>query len=111
MMKRLSGIAQGLGGIRKSIRLTRKNFATLPVRNNVSRTKELMRIEQSNLQILKRLQHPKSDYSVEQMRADWKKNKRIIQNISEFPLIVASKPRTADSVVRQKHHSLQTSKI
>ncbi len=42
----------------------------------------------SNARLLKKLQQRKSDYEVEKMRKEWKKQKEVIKNISNYPVSI-----------------------
>lgn len=43
---------------------------------------------------MKRLQEKKSDYQTDKLNEDWKKQKAVIKNIANFPLIVKDGKRT-----------------
>jgi hypothetical protein len=58
--------------------------------NGVNRRRRLQDIEQSNVRLLRKLQERKSDYEVERMRRDWKKQKEVIKNISNYPVTIFS---------------------
>jgi hypothetical protein len=62
-------------------------------RNNKSlhgsfRRKQLENIEIENARLLKRLQEKKSDYKAEKMDEEWKKQKAVIKNIANYPLVI-----------------------
>jgi hypothetical protein len=63
------------------------------------RKKQLQDIEIENARLLKRLQDKKSDYDVERLKEDWKKQKRVIKNIANYPFVIkdGSKRRRGSS--------------
>lgn len=53
--------------------------------NIATRRKRLQDIEESNARLLKRLQERKSDYDVDRMRRDWRRQLELTKNISSHP--------------------------
>ena len=51
--------------------------------------------------MLKRLQQKKSDYDVQRLRQDWKKQKAVIKNIANFPLISKDSARRRRAISKQ----------
>lgn len=52
------------------------------------RKKQLTNIEIENARLLRRLQEKRSSYQAEKMNEDWKKQKEVIKNIANFPLVI-----------------------
>lgn len=52
------------------------------------RKKQLQNIEIENARLLKRLQEKRSDYDVDRLKDDWKKQKAVIRNIANYPFII-----------------------
>jgi hypothetical protein len=52
------------------------------------RKRQLENIEIENARLLKRLQERRSDYQVDKMKEDWKKQKAVIKNIANYPLVI-----------------------
>lgn len=52
------------------------------------RKKQLQNIEVENARLLKRLQEKKSDYQAQRLNEDWKKQKAVIRNIANYPIII-----------------------
>ncbi len=56
--------------------------------NSNFRKKQLQNIEIENARLLKRLQDKKSDYDTGKLKEEWKKQKAVIKNIANYPLIL-----------------------
>ena len=56
--------------------------------NSNFRRKQLQDIEIENARLLRRLQDKKSDYDAGRLKSEWKKQKKVIQNIANYPLIL-----------------------
>lgn len=56
--------------------------------NSNFRKKQLQNIEIENARLLKRLQQKKSDYEANKLKDQWKKQKAVIKNIANYPLII-----------------------
>lgn len=56
--------------------------------NSNFRRRQLQGIEIENARLLRRLQDKKSDYEADKMKQEWKKQKTVIKNIANFPLIL-----------------------
>ncbi len=56
--------------------------------NSNFRRKQLQNIEVENARLLKRLQDKKSDYEADKLNQEWKKQKEVIKNIANYPLIL-----------------------
>lgn len=56
--------------------------------NSNFRKKQLQNIEIENARLLKRLQEKKSDYDTGKLKEEWKKQKAVIKNIANYPLII-----------------------
>jgi hypothetical protein len=56
--------------------------------NSNFRKKQLQNIEIENARLLKRLQDKKSDYDTGKLKEEWKKQKAVIKNIANYPLII-----------------------
>ena len=52
------------------------------------RKKQLQNIEIENARLLKRLQDKRSDYDVDRLKEDWKKQKAVIKNIANYPFVI-----------------------
>lgn len=56
--------------------------------NSSLRRKQFQSIELENAKMLKRLQEKKSDYELGKMKKDWKRTKKRIQSITNYPIVI-----------------------
>lgn len=79
--------------------------------NVTTRRRRLQDIEVSNARLLKRIQERKSDYEVDKLRQEWKKQKEVIKNISSYPVRIWSDKRAGTSVAVVRQPRLELEKV
>lgn len=59
--------------------------------NQGFRKKQMEYIEVQNAKLLKRIMDKKSDYEAQRLQEEWKKQKQVIKNITNYPFIIRDK--------------------
>lgn len=59
--------------------------------NQGFRKKQMEYIEVQNAKLLKRIMDKKSDYEAQRLQEEWKKQKQVIKNITNYPFIIKDK--------------------
>lgn len=70
--------------------------------NVTFRKRQYQEIEIENAKLLKRLQEKKSEYQVDKMKKDWKRQRYVIRNISNYPMEKKRRDRSSETGLYQR---------